>query len=947
MSTNGYNGNCGFQQQNGPKINTIQNQNNVAINPQIQSPNFNQSANKTQNHKEKLDEIRQQLQPYMINERPTSSASSTSETSSNYVKQTNGAMFDIYHHSNYQQSNFSNQYSPLPKYRVDNNGQLIDYYKNGYKTDQLYSYTPSNCSDKQSPTPTLNSDYSHSNKLNGNKLLVSSISSCSSSQNSYAPNLFGNTGQAVAYHKSNSNQKSELTSLIDDHTNGQHCNNFNGNNNLISNNNLLNNNLNDQTCTNLQTAKLQAWSVRQTKSQSPVIMQSVKSTQVQKPILQTACAPIVNQQPLINNNNLSSTTISYQQRACNMNNFQFNEKSLKTDLVQLNPNIAKKFLNKVIALEKEDYLAANNQSMIYQKQQMTLPEPPPIKSSVSNSPVYSVLSDKSNLSNLTNNLISNLTNNLNNLEQFVRTSSALSNCSNFTSYSNASSSITSSSKNQQPPPYTQIKPPANLLSSSANKFVINQTVHAKPVTINNASPFIDEQSQSRPPPYCESLLNTSSSSNNFVDLINHQETYKLSTNNLIQQPSDPPSYATSVAVLMKQKNQLDLMSKSKNITQKISRPLPPLPNEKPSDDLRSNTPIQTAPPLPPKPVKLATATVQQPIDNFINNYTDELDCTSSTGATFNATANLQILQKQLEQHLHEQKPLVEKLKQIHLQKHQQKVLLNLKVNSNAAQNSNQQQVSNPHNSSHNNNVQNNHLPPPPILPAKNLNNLQSTNNNNTQQTAVKSITSLKRPVPAPPLLPKKDCLINKRLNDQLNTVPPPINHQDKPTAKKQLQNEYENTSKCTENGNNNNESSFNQNNNDEQDEEYGSKTTHHSPIPQRKLLSKEREQERRESKVKNYSAAAYKFFMEQHIENVIKSHKQRVNRKNQLENEMLKANLADEAQLQMRKMLQQKESNYIRLKRARMEKSMFDKISTLGIGAFGKYSFKKFIRNFW
>ncbi|GIY92910.1 hypothetical protein CEXT_506091 [Caerostris extrusa] len=38
-------------------------------------------------------------------------------------------------------------------------------------------------------------------------------------------------------------------------------------------------------------AALQAWSSRQAKSQSPIIMQSVKSTQVQKPVLQTAVAP--------------------------------------------------------------------------------------------------------------------------------------------------------------------------------------------------------------------------------------------------------------------------------------------------------------------------------------------------------------------------------------------------------------------------------------------------------------------------------------------------------------------------------------------------------------------------------------------------------------------------------------------------------------------------------
>uniref|UniRef100_A0A673G0W9 non-specific serine/threonine protein kinase n=1 Tax=Sinocyclocheilus rhinocerous TaxID=307959 RepID=A0A673G0W9_9TELE len=46
--------------------------------------------------------------------------------------------------------------------------------------------------------------------------------------------------------------------------------------------------------------------------------------------------------------------------------------------------------------------------------------------------------------------------------------------------------------------------------------------------------------------------------------------------------------------------------------------------------------------------------------------------------------------------------------------------------------------------------------------------------------------------------------------------------------------------------------------------------------------------------------------------------------------------LSSDAQEQMRMMLCQKESNYIRLKRAKMDKSMFEKIKTLGIGAFGE-----------
>lgn len=50
----------------------------------------------------------------------------------------------------------------------------------------------------------------------------------------------------------------------------------------------------------------------------------------------------------------------------------------------------------------------------------------------------------------------------------------------------------------------------------------------------------------------------------------------------------------------------------------------------------------------------------------------------------------------------------------------------------------------------------------------------------------------------------------------------------------------------------------------------------------------------------------------------------------------VQAGLSEAEQEQMRKMLNQKESNYNRLRRAKMDKSMFVKIKTLGIGAFGE-----------
>ena len=115
------------------------------------------------------------------------------------------------------------------------------------------------------------------------------------------------------------------------------------------------------------------------------------------------------------------------------------------------------------------------------------------------------------------------------------------------------------------------------------------------------------------------------------------------------------------------------------------------------------------------------------------------------------------------------------------------------------------------------------------------------------------------------------------------------------------------------------------------------KTTHHtSPIPERKSYSREKEESRSESKIRNCPPQAFKFFMEQHIENVIKTSEDRRKRRMQLEKEMLRIGLDEETQEQMRKMLCQKESNHLRAKRSKMDKSMFKRLKTIGIGAFGE-----------
>jgi len=119
------------------------------------------------------------------------------------------------------------------------------------------------------------------------------------------------------------------------------------------------------------------------------------------------------------------------------------------------------------------------------------------------------------------------------------------------------------------------------------------------------------------------------------------------------------------------------------------------------------------------------------------------------------------------------------------------------------------------------------------------------------------------------------------------------------------------------------------------------KTTHQSPIPHRKQLSKEKELERKETKIRNYSPAAFKFFMEQHIENVIKGHQERELRRQQMEKEIVNHNISEADATEVRKILQRKESNYLRLKRAKMDKSMFQLIRTIGHGAFGEVSLVK------
>lgn len=83
---------------------------------------------------------------------------------------------------------------------------------------------------------------------------------------------------------------------------------------------------------------------------------------------------------------------------------------------------------------------------------------------------------------------------------------------------------------------------------------------------------------------------------------------------------------------------------------------------------------------------------------------------------------------------------------------------------------------------------------------------------------------------------------------------------------------------------------------------------------------------------------AFKFFMEQRIENIYKAYHQRMQRRLKLEQEMAKRCLDEPTSEQMRKILYQKESNFLRIKRAKIHKDLFRTVKPLGIGAFGVVS---------
>ncbi|CAL8082108.1 unnamed protein product [Calicophoron daubneyi] len=88
--------------------------------------------------------------------------------------------------------------------------------------------------------------------------------------------------------------------------------------------------------------------------------------------------------------------------------------------------------------------------------------------------------------------------------------------------------------------------------------------------------------------------------------------------------------------------------------------------------------------------------------------------------------------------------------------------------------------------------------------------------------------------------------------------------------------------------------------------------------------------------IKPVNPAVYRRFMEQRMADVGRIHRERQERRQRLELEMAKVGLDETARAQMRCLLRKKESNHMRMQRAKMDQSMFQRIKHLGVGAFGK-----------
>ena len=90
--------------------------------------------------------------------------------------------------------------------------------------------------------------------------------------------------------------------------------------------------------------------------------------------------------------------------------------------------------------------------------------------------------------------------------------------------------------------------------------------------------------------------------------------------------------------------------------------------------------------------------------------------------------------------------------------------------------------------------------------------------------------------------------------------------------------------------------------------------------------------------IREIQPRAFKFYMEQRVDNLLKAANERFERKRQLELEMQNHNMTEHDRHNMRQLLRKKETNHLRLIRAKLSKGQFDIIKVLGKGAFGEVS---------
>ncbi|XGW24058.1 hypothetical protein V3C99_005901 [Haemonchus contortus] len=112
-----------------------------------------------------------------------------------------------------------------------------------------------------------------------------------------------------------------------------------------------------------------------------------------------------------------------------------------------------------------------------------------------------------------------------------------------------------------------------------------------------------------------------------------------------------------------------------------------------------------------------------------------------------------------------------------------------------------------------------------------------------------------------------------------------------------------------------------------------------SPLPE--SIASRLKQQKYEKYVKPCKPRMFCFFMEQHVERLLAQYKERMKRAHQLQREMEAANLTEPMKQKMMDFLQQKESRYMRLRRQKMNKDMFEVLQHIGVGAFGRVSLVK------